>query len=341
MRFDVITLFPELFAPHLGHGVTRRAFESGAGRGAALAAARLRRRRTTGASTTGPTAAGPGMVMLAEPLQRAPGGGPRRPRRCRAGAAGALLARPAGRSTRRVVGEFAAGRGRGPALRPLRRRRPALHRPPRRPRAEPRRLRAVGRRDCRRWPCSTRSRACSPACSATRARTSRTASPPTACSTARTTAGPSCWRGRRGAAVPPVLLSGHHAAIARWRREQAPGAHRRAPARPDRRGPGRRAGSSAADEPLSLEQAGKAIIIGFSDPLPRPRAASSAPTPHLQRARARSPGETRGPDPDPRAGRNRPPRQDRFPRSPPATPSSSASTSSKARASACRPTKAW
>lgn len=29
MRFDVITLFPELFAPHLTHGITRRAFESG------------------------------------------------------------------------------------------------------------------------------------------------------------------------------------------------------------------------------------------------------------------------------------------------------------------------
>ena len=29
MRFDVVTLFPELFAPHLETGVTRRAFESG------------------------------------------------------------------------------------------------------------------------------------------------------------------------------------------------------------------------------------------------------------------------------------------------------------------------
>ena len=28
MRFDVLTIFPELFAPHLTHGVTRRAFES-------------------------------------------------------------------------------------------------------------------------------------------------------------------------------------------------------------------------------------------------------------------------------------------------------------------------
>ena len=29
MRFDVITLFPELFTPFLTQGVTRRAFESG------------------------------------------------------------------------------------------------------------------------------------------------------------------------------------------------------------------------------------------------------------------------------------------------------------------------
>ena len=30
MRFDVITLFPELFAPHQTCGVTRRAYDSGA-----------------------------------------------------------------------------------------------------------------------------------------------------------------------------------------------------------------------------------------------------------------------------------------------------------------------
>ena len=29
MRFDIITLFPELFGPQLSQGVTRRAFESG------------------------------------------------------------------------------------------------------------------------------------------------------------------------------------------------------------------------------------------------------------------------------------------------------------------------
>ncbi|MGH8845910.1 MAG: tRNA (guanosine(37)-N1)-methyltransferase TrmD, partial [Polaromonas sp.] len=29
MRFDIITLFPELFAPFLASGVTRRAYETG------------------------------------------------------------------------------------------------------------------------------------------------------------------------------------------------------------------------------------------------------------------------------------------------------------------------
>ena len=29
MRFDIITLFPELFAPFMASGVTRRAFASG------------------------------------------------------------------------------------------------------------------------------------------------------------------------------------------------------------------------------------------------------------------------------------------------------------------------
>ena len=70
MRFDVITLFPELFAPHLALGVTRRAFESrqvdvrlwplrGFGEGAHQ---RVDDR---------PFGGGPGMVLLAEPLERA------------------------------------------------------------------------------------------------------------------------------------------------------------------------------------------------------------------------------------------------------------------------------
>ena len=70
MRFDVITLFPELFAPHLTHGVTRRAFESG------QVAVRLWPLRDHADNAyrrvdDRPYGGGPGMVMLAEPLERA------------------------------------------------------------------------------------------------------------------------------------------------------------------------------------------------------------------------------------------------------------------------------
>ena len=70
MRFDVITLFPELFDAPLKHGITRRAWESGAMQ---LRLWPLRdfaednHRRVDDR----PYGGGPGMVMLAEPLQRA------------------------------------------------------------------------------------------------------------------------------------------------------------------------------------------------------------------------------------------------------------------------------
>ena len=70
MRFDVITLFPELFDAPLKHGITRRAFDSGA---LQLQLWPLRDfaddayRRVDDR----PYGGGPGMVMLAEPLQRA------------------------------------------------------------------------------------------------------------------------------------------------------------------------------------------------------------------------------------------------------------------------------
>jgi tRNA (guanine37-N1)-methyltransferase len=70
MRFDIITLFPELFAPHLGVGVTRRAFEGGH--------VQVRLWQLRDFSTDAyrrvddrPFGGGPGMVMLAEPLERA------------------------------------------------------------------------------------------------------------------------------------------------------------------------------------------------------------------------------------------------------------------------------
>jgi tRNA (guanine37-N1)-methyltransferase len=70
MRFDVVTLFPELFAPHLLHGITRRAFDS------KLVDVRLWRLRDFADDNyrrvdDRPYGGGPGMVMLAEPLQRA------------------------------------------------------------------------------------------------------------------------------------------------------------------------------------------------------------------------------------------------------------------------------
>jgi tRNA (guanine37-N1)-methyltransferase len=70
MRFDVVTLFPELFAPHLSLGVTRRAFESG------QVEVKLWDVRAYGDGThqrvdDRPFGGGPGMVMLAEPLSRA------------------------------------------------------------------------------------------------------------------------------------------------------------------------------------------------------------------------------------------------------------------------------
>ncbi|MDM4764695.1 tRNA (guanosine(37)-N1)-methyltransferase TrmD [Pelomonas sp. SE-A7] len=70
MRFDLITLFPELFGPHLASGVTRRAFES---RQVDVQLWQLRDfaednyRRVDDR----PFGGGPGMVMLVEPLERA------------------------------------------------------------------------------------------------------------------------------------------------------------------------------------------------------------------------------------------------------------------------------
>ena len=67
MRFDVITLFPELFQPFLTSGVTRRAFEAG------LVDVRLWNLRDFAEGKyrrvdDRPFGGGPGMVMMAEPL---------------------------------------------------------------------------------------------------------------------------------------------------------------------------------------------------------------------------------------------------------------------------------
>src|SRR5690606_11682832 len=69
MRFDVITLFPELFEPFLAHGITRRAFASG------QVEVRLWNPRDFAEGNyrrvdDRPFGGGPGMVMMAEPLWR-------------------------------------------------------------------------------------------------------------------------------------------------------------------------------------------------------------------------------------------------------------------------------
>ncbi|KGG93242.1 tRNA (guanine-N1)-methyltransferase [Comamonas thiooxydans] len=69
MRFDIITLFPELFAPFLESGVTRRAYSSG------QVAVHLWNPRDWAEGNyrrvdDRPFGGGPGMVMMAEPLQR-------------------------------------------------------------------------------------------------------------------------------------------------------------------------------------------------------------------------------------------------------------------------------
>jgi tRNA (guanine37-N1)-methyltransferase len=69
MRFDVLTLFPELFAPLLTTGITRRAYESG------QVDVRLINPRDFADGNyrrvdDRPFGGGPGMVMMAEPLAR-------------------------------------------------------------------------------------------------------------------------------------------------------------------------------------------------------------------------------------------------------------------------------
>jgi tRNA (guanine37-N1)-methyltransferase len=69
MRFDVITLFPELFLPFLSSGINRRAFETGA---VELQLWQLRdyAEGTYRRVDDRPFGGGPGMVMLAEPLEK-------------------------------------------------------------------------------------------------------------------------------------------------------------------------------------------------------------------------------------------------------------------------------
>ena len=121
MRFDVITLFPDLFTAHLSQGITRRAFGSGQVQ-VNLWPLRDFADNAYRRVDDRPYGGGPGMVMLAEPLQRAlaairsaraesnadadaDAGGP-------AGAVPLVHFTPTGRRMdQAVVGEFAAGPG--------------------------------------------------------------------------------------------------------------------------------------------------------------------------------------------------------------------------------------
>jgi len=109
MRFDVITLFPELFEPHLKHGITRRAFESG------VVQVQLWPLRDFADDVyrrvdDRPYGGGPGMVMLAEPLQHALAAVHRA--RDDGAAAPVVHFSPAGRRLdQQLVREFAAANG--------------------------------------------------------------------------------------------------------------------------------------------------------------------------------------------------------------------------------------
>ena len=109
MRFDIITLFPELFAPHLTQGITRRAFESGQVQ-VQLWPLREHADNAYRRVDDRPYGGGPGMVMLVEPLTRAL----EAVRAARPDAVSALVVHftPTGRRIdQAVVREFAASPG--------------------------------------------------------------------------------------------------------------------------------------------------------------------------------------------------------------------------------------
>jgi tRNA (guanine37-N1)-methyltransferase len=107
MRFDVITLFPNLFTPHLSEGVTRRAFESG------QVEVKLWNLRDHADNVhrrvdDRPYGGGPGMVLLYEPLARALAA----VRAARAEPAPLVCFSPTGRRLdQALVQEFARGPG--------------------------------------------------------------------------------------------------------------------------------------------------------------------------------------------------------------------------------------
>jgi tRNA (guanine37-N1)-methyltransferase len=109
MRFDVVTLFPELFDAHLQYGITRRAFDSGTVQ-VQLWPLRDFADNAYRRVDDRPYGGGPGMVMLAEPMQRALAAA--RAQRGDGAAAPVVHFSPAGRRLdQALVREFAAGDG--------------------------------------------------------------------------------------------------------------------------------------------------------------------------------------------------------------------------------------
>jgi tRNA (guanine37-N1)-methyltransferase len=172
-------------------------------------------RATTAAWTTVPLGAAPGMVMMAEPLQRCL----EAIRADRVDRAPVVLFSPTGAAgpCRRAGWASGAGAvllcGRYEGL-------------DQRFIDHPRRRQQISLGDfvlsggeIAAWLCWMPWPACSPVCSMTRAATSSTASTrrSTACWIARTTPGPKSGTGKP---VPAALLSGHHAQIERWRRDR-------------------------------------------------------------------------------------------------------------------------
>ena len=277
MRFDVITLFPELFAPHLTQRHHAPRLRSGPVE-VQLWPLRDHADDTYRRVDDRPLRRRAGHGDAGRAAAARAGGGARASAAMRSAPRGALHAQPAGALDQALVQEFAAGAGavllcgryEGVDQRFIDRHVDA--------RDQPGRLRAVGRRIAglalldavARLQPGVLSDAVAPAGQLFRRPARRPAlQPARAAGTAD---------GAR--AVPTVLLSGHHAEIARWRRERS--LELTARRRPDlivRRVPP--AGWTRADEALSARRSG--YNPRLFDPLPD-RAGPSA-----QRALAQHP----------------------------------------------------
>jgi tRNA (guanine37-N1)-methyltransferase len=252
MRFDIITLFPELFAPLLTHGINRRAFASGAVE-VRLWPLREHAEGPYRRVDDRPFGGGPGMVMMAEPLaacwqaivaQRAAEGAPAAPTvlfsplgerlahdqvaREASGPGGIwICGRYEGIDQRFIdqcvdvqisLGDFVLSGGELAAmvlLDAVARLQPGVLHDPASHQQDSFHPALDGLLDC---PHYTR---------------------------------PETWHGPRGeASVPEVLLSGHHAQIERWRRQQRLGLSARL--RPDLLAQAQAAGAVSAQELRAL-----------------------------------------------------------------------------------------